>query len=157
LDPTAASAYRFGGVERRFVRVTTTQIKVRGYHEDRFGHVNNARYLEFLEEARWEHLNERGLDTAFLKARGVFPIVVRLTISYRRPASAGDVLHVTTEAVSAGRLRVVIKQEARFASSDEVCVEAELTVAFLDEKTGRPIPLSEEIVHAWPELDTARE
>ena len=135
--------------------MTTTQIKVRGYHEDRFGHVNNARYLEFLEEARWEHLEERGLDTAFFKAHGVFPVVVRLSISYRRPASAGDVLHVTTEAVSAGRLRVVITQEARFVSSDEICMEAELTVAFLDEKTGRPIPLSEEVLHAWPELSAS--
>ncbi len=28
-----------------------TQIKVRGYHLDVYQHVNNARYLEFLEEA----------------------------------------------------------------------------------------------------------
>ena len=27
-----------------------TQIKVRGYHLDVYQHVNNARYLEFLEE-----------------------------------------------------------------------------------------------------------
>jgi len=32
---------------------STVQIKVRNYHLDRFGHVNNARYLEFLEEGRW--------------------------------------------------------------------------------------------------------
>jgi len=25
------------------------EIKVRGFHTDMFGHVNNARYLEFLE------------------------------------------------------------------------------------------------------------
>ncbi len=137
--------------------MTTTQIKVRGYHEDRFGHVNNARYLEFLEEARWAHLEERGLDTTFFKAHGIFPVVVRLSISYRRPASAGDVLHVTTEAASAGSRKIVIAQEARFASSEEVCIEAEITVVFLDEKTGRPVPLSDEILRAWPELDTTRE
>ncbi len=33
-----------------------TQIKVRGYHLDVYQHVNNARYLEFLEEARWDGL-----------------------------------------------------------------------------------------------------
>ena len=33
-----------------------TQIKVRGYHLDGYQHVNNARYLEFLEEARWHGL-----------------------------------------------------------------------------------------------------
>lgn len=27
-------------------------IRVRNYHLDGYGHVNNARYLEFLEEAR---------------------------------------------------------------------------------------------------------
>jgi len=137
--------------------MTTTQIKVRGYHEDRFGHVNNARYLEFLEEARWAHLEERGLDTAFFKAHGIFPVVVRLSISYRRPASAGDVLHVSADVASAGRRKIVIAQQARFASSDEVCIEAEVTVVFLDEETGRPVPLSDEILHAWPELNVARE
>jgi thioesterase-3 len=29
-----------------------TTIKIRGYHLDLNGHVNNARYLEFLEEGR---------------------------------------------------------------------------------------------------------
>lgn len=35
-----------------------TQIKVRGYHLDVYQHVNNARYLEFLEEARWDGLEK---------------------------------------------------------------------------------------------------
>ena len=135
--------------------MTTTQIKVRGYHEDRFGHVNNARYLEFLEEARWAQFEACGLDNAFFKAHGIFPIVVRQSISYRRPASAGDVLHISVDVASAGRRKIVIQHEARFASSDEVCVKAEVTVVFLDEKTGRPIPLSDEILRAWPELSHA--
>jgi thioesterase-3 len=33
-----------------------TKIKVRGFHLDVYQHVNNARYLEFLEEARWDGL-----------------------------------------------------------------------------------------------------
>jgi len=39
-----------------------TYIKVRGYHLDFYQHVNNARYLEFLEEARWEWLENLGRD-----------------------------------------------------------------------------------------------
>ena len=30
-----------------------TTLTVRGYHLDGYGHVNNARYLEFYEEGRW--------------------------------------------------------------------------------------------------------
>ncbi len=132
--------------------MTTTQIKIRGYHEDRFGHVNNARYLELLEEARWAHLEERGLDISFLEDRGVFPVVVRLAISYRRPASVGDTLNITTRVSGGSRRKVVLAQEARLAPSDEVSVEAELTVVFIDEGTGRPVPLDEAFLRAWPEL-----
>jgi thioesterase-3 len=137
--------------------MTTTRVTVRGYHEDRFGHVNNARYLELLEEARWAHLEERGLDADFFEAHGIFPVVVRLSISYRRPASAGDVLEISADVVRVGRRRIVIAQQARFASSDEICVDAEVTAVFLDEKTGRPVPLGDEILRAWPEVRAARE
>jgi len=131
---------------------TTTQITVRGYHEDRFGHVNNARYLEFLEEGRWAHLEAHRIDEAFFREHHVFPVVVRLTISYRRPARAGDVLVVTTRLAKRGSRRVVLAQEGRFASSDEICVEAQVTAVFLDESTGRPVALAEPFFAAWPEL-----
>jgi len=132
--------------------MTSIRIKVRGYHEDRFGHVNNARYLELLEEARWEHLEERGLNASFFKEHGIFPVVVRLSIAYRRPASAGDTLDVTADVVRAGRRKIVIGQVARLVSTGDVAVEAEVTAVFVDEKTGRPVPLSDEILRAWPEL-----
>lgn len=137
--------------------MTTTRIAVRGYHEDRFGHVNNARYLEFLEEARWAVFEEQQLNAEFFNRQGIFPVVVRQTITYRRPASAGDVLLIFTNVASVGRRKVVIAHEARFEDSDEVCVEADVTAVFLNEKTGRPVPLSDEILRAWPELEAARE
>ena len=118
--------------------------------------MNNARYLEFLEEARWAQFEACGLDIAFFKAHGIFPVVVRQSISYRRPASAGDLLDVTVEVASAGRRKIVIAQHARFATSDEVSVDAEVTVVFLDDQTARPAPLSDEILRAWPELKAAR-
>ena len=136
--------------------MTSTRIKIRGYHEDRFGHVNNARYLELLEDARWEHLEERGLSAAFLKEHGIFPVVVRLSIAYRRPASAGDILDITADVVRLGRRKIVIGQKALLVPSGEVVVEAEVTAVLLDEATGRPVPLSDEILRAWPELGGVR-
>lgn len=133
--------------------MTMTRIRIRGYHEDRFGHVNNARYLELLEEARWAHLEDRGLTTDFFEQRGVFPVVVRLSISYRRPASVGDLLEIETKVLRAGRRKVVLGQEARFSDSNEVCVEAEVTAVFLDTESGRPIAFDSEFFGAWPELD----
>ena len=132
--------------------MSVTKIKIRGYHEDRFGHVNNARYLELLEEARWADFERRGVDAGFLKENGVFPVVVRLSIAYRRPASAGDTVNVSVDVKSAGRRKIVLAQEIRLDGSETVCAEAEIEVVFLDEATGRPVPLGEPFYSVWPEL-----
>ncbi len=132
--------------------MSTTRIRIRGYHEDRFGHVNNARYLELLEEARWNDFEQRGIDSAVLRELGIFPVVIRLAITYRRPASTGDVLELTTRVAEGGRRKVTLHQEARFAPSGDLCIEAEVTAVFLDEATGRPVTLNDRLLAAWPEL-----
>jgi len=128
-----------------------TNIKVRGYHEDRFGHVNNARYLEFLEEGRWDYLDAKGPDGGFA-ALGVFPVVVNLNISYRRPASAGDRLRVQTDVAETGSRKIVMHQEITQLHTGKLCCEADITVVLVDSKTGRPAVLDERILAAWPDL-----
>lgn len=78
-----------------------TTIKVRGYHLDVYQHVNNARYLEFLEEARWAWLEE---SEAFhwMNKREMAFVVVNININYRRPAVMGDVLIIDSQLMSLG-------------------------------------------------------
>jgi len=64
-------------------------IRVRNYHLDGYGHVNNARYLEFLEEARWAFFEEHGFLS---EIDGLMLVVVRTDIRYRRAAVDGDIL-----------------------------------------------------------------
>ncbi|HAT24716.1 MAG TPA: thioesterase, partial [Pantoea septica] len=70
-----------------------TTIKVRGYHLDVYQHVNNARYLEFLEEARWQWLEEADAFN-WLQQQQLAFVVVNININYRRPAVLGDVLAI---------------------------------------------------------------
>jgi len=133
----------------------TTQIKVRGFHEDRFGHVNHARYLEFLEEGRWDYLDARGPKDGF-PALGVFPVVVQLSISYRRPAGAGDTLRVLTRVAETSSRKIVMQQAIHQESTDKLCCEAEVSLVLVDSETGRPSVLSEDIIRAWPDLASAQ-
>ena len=87
-----------------------TKIKVRGFHLDVYQHVNNARYLEFLEEARWDGL-ENSESFQWLTAHNIAFVVVNININYRRPAVLGDVLTVTSQGATA-------KREERRAQSD---------------------------------------
>ena len=78
--------------------VHSTPIKVRGYHLDMYGHVNNARYLEFLEEARWR-LFEDYFDVDYWQKRGLGFVAVNINIAYRRPALLDELLEVQSSTV----------------------------------------------------------
>ena len=71
-------------------------FRVRHYEMDALGHVNNAVYLHYLEQAAIEHAAALGYDFARLRALGGLFIARRHEIDYLRPASAGDILQVVT-------------------------------------------------------------
>ncbi|MGB0840577.1 MAG: acyl-CoA thioesterase, partial [Chitinophagales bacterium] len=63
----------------------TLEITVKGFHVDQYHHVNNARYLEFLEEARWYFLEEQFRSGIFKKKGWTLPIT-EINIKYRQGA-----------------------------------------------------------------------
>ena len=75
---------------------STMVLKVRGFHVDVFGHVNHARYLEFLEEARWTFFEEWPALTAALHAWGIVHAVVNINIDYKSQATVGHLLRIET-------------------------------------------------------------
>lgn len=74
-------------------------FKVRLYEMDTLGHVNNAVYLHYLEQAAYEHSTAVGFSDEQTRALGGQWIVRQHEIEYLRPAMAGDILQVVTWAV----------------------------------------------------------
>src|SRR5207244_10362757 len=74
----------------------TIRLRVRHHEMDALGHVNNAVYLHYVEEAAIEHARVLGFDEARWRALGGAWVVRRHEIDYRLPAVAGDELDVTT-------------------------------------------------------------
>ncbi|HSC80070.1 MAG TPA: acyl-CoA thioesterase, partial [Chitinolyticbacter sp.] len=105
-----------------------TPIKVRGYHLDLYGHVNNARYLEFLEEARWEMMESAGQLDWFMQERLAL-VVSRIDIRYKRPATMGDELVVETWLSEIGERHGVVAQRIVRADNDKLVAEADVTFA----------------------------
>lgn len=70
-------------------------LTVRGYELDSFGHVNNAVYLQYLEQARWEIMRLKNLGTYFIE-RGMLLVVAETRIRYLREARLFDALRVST-------------------------------------------------------------
>ncbi len=123
------------------------EIIVRGYHLDLYGHVNNARYLEFLEEARWSLLDGR-LNLHEWQRQGRAFIIVNININYRYPAGLGDILTLQAELKRIGDRSAVIHQQVLLRGTDTVVVDADVTFVIADVSTGKALPLSGELREA---------
>ena len=108
----------------------TVEIKVRGYHLDVFGHVNNARYLEFLEEGRWALFDE-GINLEDLAREGFAFNVVNINIDYRQPVFLNDLICVETGLEKIGHRSAILRQTVKRQSGGEVVADAAVTFVML--------------------------
>lgn len=121
-----------------------THIKVRGYHLDVYQHVNNARYLEFLEEARWDGLDqEEGFQ--WMTANRIAFVVVNININYRRPAVLGDLLKVSSQVQQINGKSGILSQVITLEPEGQVVVDAQITFVCIDLKTQKALPLEGEL------------
>jgi thioesterase-3 len=123
------------------------RIKVRGFHLDVYGHVNNARYLEFLEDARWTLIESR-IDLENWRKLGFGFTIVKITINYRKAGRLNDVLDIKTRLEKLGGRSGVFKQEITLASTGEPVADAEVVFVILDLQTRKATHLEGEIYNA---------
>ncbi|MDD9895915.1 MAG: acyl-CoA thioesterase [Gammaproteobacteria bacterium] len=109
-------------------------MKVRDYECDMQGIVNNAVYQNYLEFARHEYLESRGVSFAELTKLGVIIVMVRAEIDYKRSLKAGDEFTVSVMASRPSRIRLQFEQEIRRAASDELMLKAVITTTAVNER-----------------------
>jgi acyl-CoA thioester hydrolase len=116
----------------------TVDIDVRFRDIDALGHVNNAVYATYIEQARTRYFRDV-LDMDISKSSSV---LASLSIDFRRPIELtdGDVT-VTVELADLGRSSATMTHEIRVG--DAVAAEAEATIVSLDPETGEPTPIPE--------------
>ena len=119
-------------------------IRVRGYHCDFYGHLNHARYLELLEEARWSYLENR-MDLQDWKEKNLGIVVASLTINYLRPVPVDTVLEIHSTPGGLGAKTGVINQEMINQATGKRVADAAVTFAVIDIRTGRAVPLEGEV------------
>jgi thioesterase III len=122
---------------------TNTEIKVRGYHLDAYLHVNNARYLEFLEEARWDYLDKiNALD--HIKNQGLAFVIVKISIDYLWPAKQGENLRIETHLAEVGNTSFVFHQTVHNTSANRPSAEAKITFVLLNMTSGKAVRVDDQ-------------
>ena len=109
-----------------------SHIKVRGFHLDGYQHVNNARFLEFLEEARWSFFEEYPLIEEVHNQNLVF-VLANININYRRPALLNEVLEVQSSVERIGNKSCTIRQDIIIKGTETIITDAKVTFCILDQ------------------------
>jgi YbgC/YbaW family acyl-CoA thioester hydrolase len=108
-----------------------TSITVRGYELDSYGHVNNAVYLQYLEQARWMYMKENNLLDK-VKEEELLLVVTETHIRYMREANLFDELSVETT-MKEEKPYLVFRQLIRNAKTGIVLSRAKVKTIFVND------------------------
>lgn len=120
-------------------------LEVRFNDCDPMGHVNNAVYLTYLEQARfanWREVWGTNFERLPLNTPGV--ILARAEIDYRRPAKYGDVLEIRIGLERIGRTSFTYVYEVVDQDQQRVA-DARTVLVMYDYEQAKPSPISAEL------------
>jgi len=97
------------------------KIKIYYHHTDCGQVVYYAKYLEFLEEARTEFFEGKGISIKELAKQGVSFVVARQEIDYKSPAFYADILSIDTRVTEVGWVKLDFTYEMKNQNNQIVC------------------------------------
>ncbi|MEC0228467.1 acyl-CoA thioesterase [Paenibacillus alba] len=121
---------------------TRLDIIVRSTEIDVNGHVNNAKYLEYLEWGREEWYEQSELFYDTFGAMGIQTVTVNININYKKECTQGEHLTVTCRPDKMGRSSYVLKQEI-INQQGELCADALVTSVTMDSTTRKSVEAPE--------------
>lgn len=116
-------------------------------HLDTFGHVNNATYLEILEEARWDWITSGGYGLKEIQEKQIGPVILEINIRFKKELRLREAITIQSYILNAEEKVGVIKQEILNEAGD-ICSVAQITMGLFDLKTRRLISPTEDWIQA---------
>ena len=114
------------------------ETRVRYAETDKMGVVYHANYLIYLEIARVEWLRNQGINYKDLEDSGIALPVVNINIDYRKSALYDDLLTIKTSLTYYKGLKVIFESKI-YNQEEKLLTEAQVTLVFVNIKTGKPI------------------
>ncbi len=122
------------------------RLEVRYGDIDAQGHLNNSKFITFMEHARFKYIERVGLWRPAEGYENLGQVVASVTCDYRRPVKLGEVVEVAVRIARLGNKS--IEMEYRLTvDGEEVALGRSVQVAY-DYKTERSVPIPDR----WREL-----
>ncbi|MEM5536326.1 thioesterase family protein [Neptuniibacter pectenicola] len=118
-------------------------IPVRWGDMDAYGHVNNAMYMRYLEEARVQLLDSMNVG---LDPNGLAPVVVDIGCSFIRPVVYPDLLSIQCYSGDLGRSSFMTYYEVFSQQQGGVMVSTgHAKVVWIDHQTQKSVPVPDNV------------
>ncbi|KTC64739.1 Thiesterase [Legionella adelaidensis] len=120
---------------------------IKEHHLDTFSHVNNATYLQLLEEARWEFLNANGIDLHSIHQSQIGPVVLECHIKFIRELRLRQAITIESQMLSFENKVGIMRQDI-VNNERELCSSTKITFGVFDMRTRKLIVPSENWLNA---------
>jgi acyl-CoA thioester hydrolase len=144
LDPSRRRRHNEELMQGRVFHYETT---IRERHLDHFGHVNNAKYLEIFEEARWDLIGQSGLGLDWVLQRGLGPVILDVKVKFRKELLLRETVRIESR-VADYRKRLGYFEQKIFNAKGALCTEAEFVFSIFDLHRRRMVPPDAQWVQA---------
>lgn len=108
-------------------------MTIKESHLDTFGHVNNAKYLEIFEEARWDLITKNGYGLKEILTKKQGPVILEVNLKFRKELKNREKIKVLTHMSKHEGKIGYINQTILNENGSEAAV-AVFTYAFFDLK-----------------------
>ena len=125
---------------------TSLELIVRSTEIDFLGHVNNAKYLEYMEWGREGWFRKADFNFEKMISTGIGTVSARIEINYHRELRLGDKMILKTWPEDRGRSSFVLKQELYKDNGQVLVSDARVTMVMINLKERKSVPIPEEIL-----------
>jgi len=109
-----------------------TEIRVRYNETDAMGFLHHSNYLCYFEVGRTELFRAQGGNYRRMEELGLYFVVARISVRYRRPARYDDLLTLHTQIARVTPAK--LEHSYRLMRGDEVLAEADSVIACVNGK-----------------------
>lgn len=119
-------------------------IEVRYGDLDPQGHLNNAKFVTFFEQARIQYIRHLGLYKEGQSFMEIGVILADVHVAYRKPVEWGMPVKVGVRISKVGNKSMTVEQNVVHAETGEVFAEGEVVMVAFDYYQNKSIPVPQE-------------
>jgi thioesterase-3 len=117
------------------IKVFESEVLIRESLIDTFGHMNNSKYLELFEQARWDIISGRGFSVGEIQKNGFGPVVLEVNLRFSKEVKLREKIKIVSEVdslVSTGKTMTMV--QSMLNEKGDVCCTGRFLFGFFDLK-----------------------